>query len=130
MLSTIAARNSKRNLSQSLRRLSSSQTPSWATVDPASLGSNPNPHNVLNIVGGQWQSEDTIQKKLHIPNPMDKNAPDLCTVPDTSIEELEPFVKSMQSVPKSGVHNPLKNVERYLMYGDISRKVTKRICWY
>ena len=54
---------------------------------------------------------------------MDEDAPHLFTVPDTSIGELDPFIQSMESVSKSGVHNPLKNVERYLMYGDISRKV-------
>ena len=44
-------------------------------------------------------------------------------MPDTSVEELGPFVQSLAGVPKSGVHNPLKNVERYLMFGEISRKV-------
>jgi len=28
----------------------------------------------------------------------------------------------LRSVPKSGVHNPLKNNERYLQYGEISRQ--------
>ena len=58
-----------------------------------------------------------------IPNPLDRDAPAVCTVPDTSVEELGPFVQSLRGVPKSGVHNPLKNVERYLMFGEISRKV-------
>lgn len=49
-------------------------------------------------------------------------------MPDTSVEELAPFVESLRGVPKSGVHNPLKNVERYLMYGEISRKV--RVLFY
>ena len=43
-------------------------------------------------------------------------------MPDTSVEELPPFIESLKSVPKSGVHNPLKNVERYLMFGEVSRK--------
>lgn len=132
MLSIVIG-STKRNLSslrnpcfQPLRKVTSSQQstiPSWATVDPQSLGSDPNPHNVLNIVAGKWQSQDKIKGKIYIPNPMDEDAPHLCTVPDTSIGELGPFIKSMESVSKSGVHNPLKNVERYLMYGDISRKV-------
>lgn len=38
--------------------------------------------------------------------------------------ELQPFVESLRGVPKSGVHNPLKNVERYVQFGEISRKVS------
>ena len=60
---------------------------------------------------------------MTIPNPMNKDAPPVCTIPDTQINELQPFVASLKSVPKSGVHNPLKNNERYLQFGEISRKV-------
>lgn len=58
---------------------------------------------------------------------MDKHSPPVCTVPDTQGYELGPFVASLKSVPKSGMHNPLKNVERYLKFGEISRKVSKSI---
>ena len=30
----------------------------------------------------------------------------------------------MKNCPRHGLHNPLKNVERYKMYGDICRKIT------
>mmetsp|Transcript_25534 Transcript_25534/g.39255 ORF Transcript_25534/g.39255 Transcript_25534/m.39255 type:complete len:549 (+) Transcript_25534:167-1813(+) len=93
--------------------------PSWATLDPTSLGSATTPHSVTNLVNGQWT---TPAKSLIIPNPMDKDAPPVCTVPDTQPEELTPFIESMNRIPKSGVHNPLKNVERYLQFGEISRK--------
>lgn len=53
---------------------------------------------------------------------MDKDAPPVCTIPDTQGNELGPFIESLKNVPKSGVHNPLKNVERYLQFGEISRK--------
>ena len=49
----------------------------------------------------------------------------VCTIPDTQANELEPFIASLKSVPKSGVHNPLKNNERYLQFGEISRKVRR-----
>ena len=97
-----------------------STLPSWATLDPSTLGTSSTPHSVSNLVAGQWT---TSSKTLTIPNPMDRDAPPVCTVPDTSVEELRPFVESLSGVPKSGVHNPLKNVERYLMFGEISRKV-------
>ena len=103
-----------------LLRRSLSALPSWATLDPASLGSNPEPYAVSNLVNGSWSSSQT---SLVIPNPMDRDAPPVCTVPDTQGDELGPFIQSMKSVPKSGVHNPLKNVERYLQFGEISRLV-------
>jgi len=94
--------------------------PEWATVDPNALGVNEKPYHVLNIVGGKWYGD--TKGTMEIPNPMDKDSPAIFTIPDTSVDEIEPFVQSMKAVTKSGVHNPLKNVERYLMYGDISRR--------
>lgn len=95
--------------------------PSWATLDPNALGVDSTLHHVQNLVKGNW--DGNTKNKIEIPNPINKDAPGICTIPDTSIDELAPFAASMQEVSKSGVHNPLKNVERYLMYGDISRKV-------
>ncbi|KAL3787805.1 hypothetical protein HJC23_003554 [Cyclotella cryptica] len=96
-----------------------STLPSWATLDPSSLGTSRTPHAVSNLVSGNWTASNS---SITIPNPLDRDAPAVCTVPDTSVEELRPFVESLRGVPKSGVHNPLKNVERYLMFGEISRK--------
>ena len=93
----------------------------WATLEPKQLGVDSSPHHVPNIVNGVWQQD--IKGKMFIPNPMDKDSPPLFSLADTSIAELEPFRESMRSVPKSGLHNPLKNIDRYLMYGEISRKV-------
>lgn len=100
-----------------------STVPSWATLDPKALGVDSTPHYVQNIVTGSWQPESSIKNKIVIPHPLDRDAPPIFTLADTSVEELGPFIKSMESVPKSGVHNPLRNVDRYLAYGDISRKV-------
>ena len=100
----------------------STAVPSWATLDPNSLGVVSELHDVQNLVKGNWDGD--TKNKIEIPNPMNKDAPNICTIPDTAIEELEPFVTSMKAVSKSGMHNPLKNVERYLMYGEISRMVS------
>ncbi|KAF4403535.1 hypothetical protein G4B88_002388 [Cannabis sativa] len=35
---------------------------------------------------------------------------------------IQPFVESLSKCPKHGLHNPFKDPERYLMYGDISAK--------
>ena len=109
-------------VSSSFSTMTSKQIPKWATLDPEALGVDPNLHRVLNIVGGKW-SGDT-KSMMDIPNPMDRDAPALCSIPDTNVDELEPFVNSLKGVTKSGVHNPLKNVQRYLMYGEISRRVS------
>ena len=145
MLSTVHRHVlSRACLSSSSRSLSA--IPSWATLDPSckcslsflysikfdtytisvtntlllALGTNPEPYAVSNIVNGSWC---TTQTTMTIPNPMDKDAPPVCTIPDTQINELQPFIASLKSVPKSGVHNPLKDNERYLQFGEISRKV-------
>jgi 1-pyrroline-5-carboxylate dehydrogenase len=40
----------------------------------------------------------------------------------TQKDELKPFIDTMLATPKHGLHNPFKNVERYLLYGDVSHK--------
>ncbi len=49
---------------------------------------------------------------MTIPDPL--NGEPFITVPDTQLHEVEPFVKSLLAVPKSRLHNPLKNPDRYL----------------
>jgi len=102
---------------------------SWATLDPNSLGEVATPHYVQNIVGGSWQPESSIQSKISVPHPMNKDSFPICHVADTSVDELAPFRESLKKVTKSGLHNPIKNVERYLMYGEISRKVRYYYEW-
>jgi len=43
-------------------------------------------------------------------------------VPDTSLDEIDPFVLNMLNTPRSGLHNPLKNVDRYIMLGEVMVK--------
>lgn len=117
---------SNRLKAKHVRRFSS--LPSFATLDPLALGVDANPYYVPNIVNGIWQSPSEIKKKLVIPHPMDRDAYPLCHVADTQTDELSSFFKSMQKVSKSGLHNPLKNVDRYIMYGEISRKAGNALC--
>jgi 1-pyrroline-5-carboxylate dehydrogenase len=44
-------------------------------------------------------------------------------MPDTRGEEIDAFIKSAESCPKSGLHNPLKNPQRYVMYGEVFHQV-------
>jgi len=99
------------------------EIPSWATLDPNLLGGrNGDTHTVCNLVKGKWSSKVSDGGKVYIPDPLDRDGKPIAVLPDTQVEDLKPFVESLKSVPKSGVHNPLKNVERYLMYGDISHR--------
>jgi 1-pyrroline-5-carboxylate dehydrogenase len=100
--------------------MSSIVMPSWATVDPLKMGKDATPYAVSNLVGGKWASAAST---MSIPHPLDKDAHDIFTIPDTQVDELGPFFESLRKVPKSGVHNPLKNPDRYVKYGEISRKV-------
>jgi 1-pyrroline-5-carboxylate dehydrogenase len=84
------------------------------------MGTIAEPQTVLNLVGGEWKSS---KQTMSIPHPLDKDSPDIFTIPDTQADELQPFVDSLRKVRKTGLHNPLKNPERYVAYGEISRKV-------
>jgi 1-pyrroline-5-carboxylate dehydrogenase len=41
------------------------------------------------------------------------------------MDEIDPFVQSLLDTPKTGLHNPFKNKERYLMLGEVSRKLAE-----
>lgn len=57
------------------------------------------------------------ERNIVFPDPL--NGGDMVSVPDTLPSELDSYRSSMRSVPKSGLHNPLKRPERYLLYGQI-----------
>lgn len=94
------------------------------------MGNESKPYAIPNLVNGQWQNAKPSGKNsnvIEIPDPMNKNNPPIFTIPDTKSDGLEPFVQSLSNVSKTGLHNPLKNVERYLMLGEVSRKVRREI---
>jgi 1-pyrroline-5-carboxylate dehydrogenase len=85
------------------------------------MGVDLKPHAVMNLVDGKWAS---TSETLTIPHPLDETAPPIFTIPNTQSSELGPFFESLRKVSKSGLHNPLKSPERYVQYGEISRKVS------
>lgn len=101
------------------RCFSSNILKDFATVDPFALSSS-NPHTVQNLVNGNWQS---TRKTYKIMDPL--NGEYFINSPHTQGEELEPFIQSLLAVPKSGLHNPLKNPERYIMYGKVMQKAAE-----
>jgi len=41
------------------------------------------------------------------------------------MDEAAPFIDALRECPKSGLHNPFKNKERYLMLGEVCRKLVE-----
>lgn len=78
----------------------------------------PSPFCPVGAVYGEWVS---TERYMNIPDPL--NGEPFIRCPDTQLYEIEPFVSSLKAVPKSGLHNPLKNPERYLMLGDVTARI-------
>jgi len=73
-------------------------------------------HPVRNLVAGAWCDGDATET---IVDPL--TGSDMLRVPvASSPRTLEPFARSLAAVPKTGLHNPLRNVDRYLMLGRVS----------
>ena len=85
---------------------------SFATVDPFDGMTGAAPAQAQNLVGGQWVSTD---KTMTVPDPLNGEA--FIEMPNT--EDIAPFVAGLRSCPKTGLHNPLKNVERYVHLGRV-----------
>ena len=88
---------------------------SFATVDPFAGMTAQSPAHAQNLVGGEWVSD---LKVLSVVDPM--NGERFIEMPDT--QDIAPFVSGLQSCPKTGLHNPLKNVERYVELGAVCAK--------
>jgi len=72
-------------------------------------------------VNGQWH---TPKEYTEIIDPM--NGEKFIQCPDTQSDaDLKLFSDSLRSCPRSGLHNPLKNPQRYAMYGDISFRLAE-----
>ena len=95
--------------------------PSFATVDPDTM-SGSNVHEVKNLLGGAWASDSSTE---HVVDPL--NGEIFMKVPLSKGSVLDSYVTSLNSCPKSGLHNPFKNPERYWLYGDVSAAAAARL---
>jgi len=96
--------------------------PSWANYDPSSVGITSGPAQLNNLVAGEWR---TSRSNAVIPDPL--TGKPMFLMPDTQVDELAPFVESLERVPKSGQHNVWKRPERYLMYGEVSARAAEKL---
>lgn len=87
--------------------------PEFATVDPFGGMNSQQPGIVRNLLAGEWAGADKTRDD--IPDPLTGES--FLAVPET--EALAPFVDGLKSCPKFGLHNPLRNPDRYVMLGGV-----------
>jgi 1-pyrroline-5-carboxylate dehydrogenase len=90
--------------------------PEFATVDPAGGMTDADPGRVQNLVTGLWTDAEPVRDDIVDPI----NGQKFLRVPDT--QDHMPFIAGLRSCPKSGLHNPLKNPERYVALGEVCAK--------
>ncbi|KAF6168407.1 hypothetical protein GIB67_004959 [Kingdonia uniflora] len=103
-------------ITSSINQSRSLKTLPFATVEIEEI-SGTQPAEVHNLVQGTWKSSS---KWNTIVDPL--NGEPFIKVAEVDETGVKPFVESLSKCPKSGLHNPFKSPERYLMLGDISTK--------
>jgi len=91
----------------------------FTTLDPLKGMNKEDPGTVQNLVSGEWIESSQFRKD--IPEPL--TGEHFLNVPDT--KDFSAFIKNLEACPKSGLHNPLKNVERYLMLGEVCARASE-----
>jgi len=92
------------------------QQPVWATVNPEKL-SGAAPAKLANLCAGKWV---VAKEYVNIPDPL--NGEPFIQMPNTQGDEVDDFIQSAAACPKSGLHNPIKNPQRYVLYGEVFHK--------
>ncbi len=90
-----------------------SQLNAFATIDPTAGMTPEKPGIARNLVGGEWHEGSAWRDD--IPDPM--TGADFLRVPLT--RDFAPFIDNLRACPRTGLHNPYKNQQRYLMLGDV-----------
>jgi len=74
------------------------------------------------LLNGQWSS---ARETMDIIDPL--NGEPMLRLPNTSEAEIGPFVERMRSCPRSGLHNPFKQPQRYNMLGEVCAKAAEEM---
>jgi len=112
MLSSV--KRSSVNIYSLQARYASQHLSKFASIDPLNLSVK---DKCQNLVGGEWTGAANYIK---LPDPL--TGKEMISVPDTGLDEILPFIDSIKNTPKSGLHNPYKNKERYVMLGGVMTK--------
>ena len=140
------ATTSARAVATSSSTSSSSSTPSSSTSSssaaafvPAWANPTANPWKMsaatggaarcANLVGGTWRPIDTDDDVEYVVDPMKANERKTFVVAPktTSEDELDAIARSAAACPKSGLHNPFKAPERYVVYGDVTMRLAEEM---
>lgn len=89
----------------------------FATLDPKNMSVK---QSGMNLVNGEWVGSE---EQATIIDPMTGKG--MYSYANIGVSEIQPFVDSLLDVPISGLHNPLKNKERYIMLGEVSRRAAE-----
>ena len=89
------------------------RVPAFATLDPFDGMNERDPGVVRNLLNGEWTDGDRWRDDL--PDPLNGDA--FLRVPDTG--DFGPFVERLRRCPNTGLHNPWKNPQRYVMLGQV-----------
>lgn len=84
----------------------------FATLDPRDGMTGARPGTVRNLLAGEWIAADEVRDD--IVDPM--NGETFLRVPETT--DHPAWLDSIRGCPVAGLHNPLRNPERYRMLGD------------
>lgn len=106
---------------QSKIRIILSRVREFKTIDPWAVDEK-NSHRVQNLVNGQWKNTKEVSA---IPDPLTGKI--FMHIPETSTNEIKEFITSLNNCSKSGLHNPLKNPQRYTELGSISARVAAKL---
>ena len=94
--------------------------PSWATARPEAP-----PGELVgraqNLLGGRWGAGGSLTAA--VPDPLRGGAPSsapMLEVLEAAATDAPAFAAALRACPGSGLHNPLKRPERYLLYGRVS----------
>jgi len=96
-----------------------SSLPKWATVDPFTLNAK-QPHTIKNILDGKAYISP---KTMPVVDPL--NGEKIINVSMAEGKELDSFAESQKKIPVFGLHNPIRNVHRYNMYGDVFFRIAE-----
>lgn len=89
-----------------------SNIPKWATVDPWKV-SKENPYTLSNILDGQIIKSNKTEPLV---DPLNGGDFLFNSLPENQ-KVIDDYVASQLKVPHYGLHNPLRNVHRYMQLG-------------
>ena len=95
-----------------------SNLPKWASLDPYTLSSK-NPYTLVNILDGKISKSNKTEPVI---DPLHGDVFLYNSLPENQAV-LDAYAASQRAVPNFGVHNPIRNVSRYMEMGELFLKI-------